>query len=190
MNIIEPKTKKILNKLKEICINILKELKHILKSLCIKTVEICQKYLKANRCFTSTWSTGIIIQFVSSCYSYCCMCTLLNSIILWICQVGWILSIFFCLTNHVKDFQKHSTALKSRTNSVQRALLYVQNVATDLERDLFIIIKKNWTREACVENKKVQIIKGWLFNKDLIFLQSHHIHNSFIHKPSTVIMAD
>ena len=190
MNIIEPKTKKILNKLKEICINILKELKHILKSLCIKTVEICQKYLKANRCFTSTWSTGIIIQFVSSCYSYCCMCTLLNSIILWICQVGWILSIFFCLTNHVKDFQKHSTALKSRTNSVQRALLYVQNVATDLERDLFIIIKKNWTREACVENKKVQIIKGWLFNKDLIFLQSHHIHNSFIHKPSTIIMAD
>ena len=190
MNIIEPKTKKILNKLKEICINILKELKHILKPLCIKTVEICQKYLKANRCFTSTWSTGIIIQFVSSCYSYCCMCTLLNSIILWICQVGWILSIFFCLTNHVKDFLKHSTALKSRTNSVQRALLYVQNVATDLERDLFIIIKKNWTREACVENKKVQIIKGWLFNKDLIFLQSHHIHNSFIHKPSTVIMAD
>ena len=190
MNIIEPKTKKILNKLKEICINILKELKHILKSLCIKTVEICQKYLKANRCFTSTLSTGIIIQFVSSCYSYCCMYTLLNSIILWICQVGWILSIFFCLTNHVKDFLKHSTALKSRTNSVQRALLYVQNVATDLERDLFIIIKKNWTREACVENKKVQIIKGWLFNKDLIFLQSHHIHNSFIHKPSTVIMAD
>ena len=165
----------------------MKELKHILKSLCIKTVEICQKYLKANRCFTSTWSTGIIIQFVSSCYS---MCTLLNSIILWICQVGWILSIFFCLTNHVKDFLKHSTALKSRTNSVQRALLYVQNVSTDLERDLFIIIKKNWTREACVENKKIQIIKGWLFNKDLIFLQSHHIHNSFIHKPSTVIMAD
>ena len=60
----------------------------------------------------------------------------------------------------MKDFLKHSTSLKSRTNSVQRALLYVQNVATDLERDLFIIIKKNWTREACVENKKVQIIKG------------------------------
>ena len=54
MNIIEPKTKKILNKLKEICINILKELKQILKSLCIKTVEICQKYLKANQFFTST----------------------------------------------------------------------------------------------------------------------------------------
>ena len=42
----------------------------------------------------------------------------------------------------MKDFLKHSTALKSRTNSVQRALLYVQNVATDLERDLFKIIKK------------------------------------------------
>ena len=35
-----------------------------------------------------------------------------------------------------------------------------------------------------MENKKIQIIKGWLYNKDLIFLQSHHIHNSFVHKPS------
>ena len=130
MNIIEPKTKKILNKLKEICINILKELKHILKSLCIKTVEICQKYLKANQCFTSTWSTGIIIQFVSKFHHSLNLPSWLNT-------VNIFLSYQPC-----ERLPKTFTALKSRTNSVQRALLYVQNVATDLERDLFKIIKK------------------------------------------------
>ena len=67
---------------------------------------------------------------------------------------------------------------------------FVLAIHLKLHCDLFIIYYKNWTTEASAENQKVQIIKGWLYNKDLIFLQRHHIHNSFVHNHSTTIMAD
>lgn len=59
----------------------------------------------------------------------------------------------------------------------------------NLECDLFTIIQKLDQRGKCGK-LKIHIIKGWLYNKDLIFLQRHHIHNSFVHNPSTTIMAD